>query len=137
MTVLWIEIFSNLQYIQSEPTRGGHCSSSFTVSLPEEGTVAAHPSSLKRRFLKNSLFAIRSHSMLYRLNNTAGFKTQGHAHAHTRTHMGYAERVEECHFWRQQAWTWSPPGLLRAHRSFATSVQSKHQSESRPRCVST
>ena len=51
---------------------------------PRRRARAALPTSLKRRFLKNSSFAAHSHYMLQCLGNTANFKT--HVHARARTH---------------------------------------------------
>lgn len=49
MIVLWIKIFSSLQYIHSEP---------HGRRVPGQLSL---PASLKRRFLKNSLFAAHNH----------------------------------------------------------------------------
>ena len=54
----------------------------FIVNPRAGGLHTSLPSSLKRRFLKHSLFAAHSHYMLHHLNNTAHFKTHVHTHTH-------------------------------------------------------
>lgn len=64
--------------------------------------MAALPSSLKRRFLKDSSWAARSYYLLCHLDNTADFKaqrtrtyTRAYAQTHTETHTRrLAERVQ-------------------------------------------